>query len=535
MKIPCLLEIDFEKTPIGTKSRLDEKVGDKTVLEWSVFKARALPFVSKVCLAGRAKDLARAGELLSGGEVEFVETPKTGAVEGSRYVRRRKWALPCWQGGIAQATVHDEDGHPATMNAVFARTGSNILYKMPAAAPLVDEALAVKMLDEFQEHADLKISNAPPGAGGAFYSKRLASAMNETSRGIDGMLALDMDRPVREPMILPIGTYAPQALAGTRVRLIADTRRGMELLQSLHEKYGDNWIHTSAVEIAEYLNSNPSIMRGGFPREIEIEVTTRHEADSPERKITGIRGEKDIEVEEVKRILDSFDECDDLLVTLGGYGDPLLHPHFEEVIQACGGVFGLHVRTDGLSLDEKKREILTSGGVDMVSMALDAASEEVYEKFKGHGGLEKVSENTENLIRMVLERGEGPLVLPEFTRRGQGFDELDSFYRRWHRTAQWVVVRTQDDLAGRIDGEFPPPLLLGERGVCEHILERMFFDVCNEARLCLQDFNGESHLRETGPGEAWRGRFMERLRNEHLKGDFSGFVHCKKCKRWCVQ
>jgi len=99
-------------------------------------------------------------------------------------------------------------------------------------------------------------------------------------------------------------------------------------------------------------------------------------------------------------------------LTFGGYGEPLLHPDFPEMLEAAATLkVPLTVTTNGLLLDEQMASYLLAAGVDWVFVSLDTVHAQAYKGARNADGLEQVLENARRLMRMAERRRWPPLNL----------------------------------------------------------------------------------------------------------------------------
>jgi pyruvate-formate lyase-activating enzyme len=92
-------------------------------------------------------------------------------------------------------------------------------------------------------------------------------------------------------------------------------------------------------------------------------------------------------------------------VVLGGFGDPLLHPQFAQILGDLrrAGVYGVAVRTTGLALDNAAIAALMEHRVDLVTVLLDAWSPSLYRRLHG-GELQPLADAIERLEKTRLEQ-----------------------------------------------------------------------------------------------------------------------------------
>jgi MoaA/NifB/PqqE/SkfB family radical SAM enzyme len=112
-------------------------------------------------------------------------------------------------------------------------------------------------------------------------------------------------------------------------------------------------------------------------------------------------------------------------VSLGGFGEPLLHPELESIIAetrerrvACS------LSTNGMLLDPVRRRLLLAAGLDSVSVSLAGASADGDQRIRRGADFELV---VSNLRRLLLERGRSrmlPVVCLSFVCMHSNMDQL---------------------------------------------------------------------------------------------------------------
>lgn len=104
-----------------------------------------------------------------------------------------------------------------------------------------------------------------------------------------------------------------------------------------------------------------------------------------------------------------IDECGDYLLQLifWNWGEPFLNPDFIRMI-AYAKTKGIivHTSTNGnVPLDEATAYALVDSGLDSLVVAVDGASQEIYEKYRQGGRLDRVVENIQTILRVRKARG----------------------------------------------------------------------------------------------------------------------------------
>ncbi|MFA5353088.1 MAG: radical SAM protein [Thermodesulfovibrionales bacterium] len=127
-------------------------------------------------------------------------------------------------------------------------------------------------------------------------------------------------------------------------------------------------------------------------------------------------------IAEIRRVLDEFEEMQGLRLLITG-GEPLIHPHFEELNTLLPGYgFRKILFTNGLLLTE---EVLKSLHVDEVQFSLDGM-EHGHESLRGKGTFRQVMKKIEAALRTGMEVSIATMVHRENLHE---FDEMDALFR----------------------------------------------------------------------------------------------------------
>ena len=93
-------------------------------------------------------------------------------------------------------------------------------------------------------------------------------------------------------------------------------------------------------------------------------------------------------------------------VTFGGYGEPLAHPRFPEMLALAAGLeVRMTLTTNGLLLDEAMVRALLDTHLDTVVISLDTVHIQAYEQARLEGGMDQVLDNVHTLRELTRQRG----------------------------------------------------------------------------------------------------------------------------------
>jgi len=104
------------------------------------------------------------------------------------------------------------------------------------------------------------------------------------------------------------------------------------------------------------------------------------------------------------------------LCYLFNWGEPLLNPDIFKIIGHAASNFNAHIviSTNGLLLTETASQQLIDSGVSEVLVSIDGTSQEVYEKYRIGGNVEKALSSLKVLQRINLRRGDRVKITPQF-------------------------------------------------------------------------------------------------------------------------
>jgi len=537
-KIAALVYADIERGALGNRSYLADELAGENILRRTVRRLEGVKQLQEIILFTPKGQREKVKKLLAG-TAAIVEGLKESAALSPR-VRRRKWALESWRGGMHEAMQADEISITAEMVQTARQREVYTAVVVNAEAVLLAGELMEGMLEHHKEHGDemrFSFTQSPPGLCGWAFRLDLLHELVQAKAHVGDILAYNPDQ-LRPDFIveecnykIPIEIYEPT------FRYLADTRRGVEAL-------GKILVENKAAgsgELRELVSAMARVQREGFnlPRELEVEITPH-----PSRRISGYphRGpahrRQMMSLEIFEKIINDCQEYDDICLTIGGFGEPMGHPQLLEMIKTAkaGGIFGINIETDGAGLKGELAERLIESGVDVISVHLDADSSEGYRQVKGQDGFEEIVGQMEAFIEKGrAAKGGGPQLAPHLVKTRQTMGEMEAFYERWIRKCGCAVIEGFNDFAGQIeDGEgldIAPPRRQG----CGRLWRCMTILADGSATICGQDFKGKysiGNVKEKSVGELWQSPAMKKLRQAHQSGDFAVNELCKNCKEW---
>jgi len=282
-----------------------------------------------------------------------------------------------------------------------------------------------------------------------------------------------------------------------------------------------------------------------WPEEIEIELVSgwpwpagyRPSPSSP-------RGPIDADMI-VKRISELAEQTDDIVICLGGFGEPTSHPQFESIVKGLksAGVLGISLSTTGL-YESEKASLVTSLPIDVVSPLIDVPNRELYARLMGVDAYDTVLANTNKIIETVMnEKLPTPLVVPEMIKTYDTMELMDSFYDGWIARTGSAVIRGYSDYAGQMPNLAINSMAPPTRQTCRQIMRRMMVLADGRVPQCDQDYEGlyiAGDIRNESLLDIWQGKYFTSFRADHISQNISKNITqniakntlCRRCQQW---
>lgn len=474
-RVGAVVAVDPDAGTLGTPRDLGRPLhGGRNALELTLERLLESPGLDEIVLLTECPErtarlagagVARAESMGRRIHIEHTEGHPLGERRGA--VRAaRAFASECWRGGLCGMTVWDELFDAERLAERMETLSLDAAVLVGADWALLDPALTGRLIERHREDPPrrrLVFSQAAPGLSACVLERSLAAELGASASraggfaSIGGLLGYVPTSPVLDPVAKPGCVRVGPEHRDIGVRAIADSPWRAGVISRVLGACADG----DPGRVGGALRSCVEEASAAGPGHLVLELC-------PGRRTGGwlarMHGEADRSAMETARAVELVEALasarPDAALTLGGVGDPLMHPGWSEVVGAAhrAGLAGVHVRTDLQCRREEALALLTSGA-GVVSVDLLAESAEAYRELAGAPPFENAREN---LIAMLEARsaevgGRMPRVwiVPRITRCDRVYGELETFYERWLRVAQACVI---DPLPGVVEGERIAPL-----------------------------------------------------------------------------
>lgn len=369
----------------------------------------------------------------------------------------RLFSETSWRGGIGGMSIYDELLCPSIMHEIMQRRGLNAALVVGPDWPLVDvtssdgcDAVVRRYWTQPEKHR-LVITQSPPGLCGCVVSAALmgeiAAGDQEQGRSVGTTLGAAM-------------VYQPKSpsgdIIGTAANVQIDHRRRNALIRATCDL--PRW--RDAVSTCES-NDETVEPRMVVPPHVVLELCVERTSSGLFREHlqhagSGEPQRQPMPLAVAQRVLEQIGATGEAVLTLGGIGDPLLHPQYEAIIAMAkdAGVRAVHVRTE-LLVNRDMIDRLVGSGVDVVSIDLHADSAATYQTMMGADRFDEVMANVQYLLQ---RRGAAPnalalpWVVPRLQRCAATYMDVERFYDRWLQTVGAAVIEGVPGDAALNDG-----------------------------------------------------------------------------------
>jgi len=445
----------LERSGLNTERDLGQEIVDgRNALSLTIERIGSSERISGIALVGpdteQIRTLLGDAEKKSGKPIRIIECDREAMLDRVRSVGvSRAFAPGSWRGGPGGLTAYDELLHFAALHDACEGVGADAMIMVGPDWCLVDPDLLDQCAERYEANPErhrLCFVQGTPGLGGCLVANDLIESFNKNGllSGVMGTVggllgyhpALKQGDPIAQS-----GCVTPDTIVRSlNARLIADSGTTIELIREVISKAGTDADCTAAA---------------GAVRDI-------FEADQPTEHITiDIGGENAwIGADEVAGFAGDQFRPGFTAITLRSGDDAAKHPELGSLIRACKdlGATGVHVRTSLVDETDAIKQLINAGeGPDIISADMLADDELTYSQVTGRDDYHRARKS---LLRMIQGRDvvgglAFPWIAPRITRRDAVYEQIESFYDEWIRTAGTCVI---DPLPAPIEGERISPL-----------------------------------------------------------------------------
>ena len=537
MKAIGIVMVDLERSPLGTRSRLNDMLAGVPLLRRTLERASRATRMERLFIVAPAPQAGAVADLAAGLAVTLETYSGQPPAYRELVTAGRMWGLDGWRGGVGGLCAFDEDVHVPAAAALAARENADVVVSIPAAAAMIDPCLIDSLIEHYDKEGHIfrmTFAQAPPGLAPVVLAKTLLEELAPSGQPPGAVLTYKPGKPIPDLTGREACYRGATEIIEAGGRLIGDTRRSFERLERLITAVGPD---ADALTASRWLRDFDSTFVGEHPAEIEIELTTVDPWRGgsllrPGSKHVPERGA--IDMETVRKAVEGCAEWDDVRVVLGGFGEPLVHPQFGEIVHMIrdAGAAAIAVRTSGLIRSAEIYAALFETPVDVLEVMLDAATAAGYRRVHGMDGFDTAMTTCGAWLQRRHEnRTVRPLIVPSMVKANETLPEMEAFFDGWTERHGTVLLSGYSHRAGQLEDRSVCGMAPPQRAACRRTFSRLVVLANGLVTTCDQDFAGRQiieDVRRDSIRTIWQGEALARIRSD----DLSKTSLCTGCTEW---
>lgn len=278
-----------------------------------------------------------------------------------------------------------------------------------------------------------------------------------------------------------------------------------------------------------------------FPLVLNVEPTNACNAKCcycPNGEVVKNQGVSFLKINDFKKIIDQIKSHKLVMLNLHKDGEPLLHkklPDMVEYAKEKNVAEVIHLNTNGIMINTMIGRGIIERGIDDITVSVDAANENTYQRLKGIPGLDKLNESIEKAINYrdkIKSSTKIRVKIMEFDGVDQG--EIDLFYEKWSVISDEVQVTGIHNWGGAIDVNVTDEKT-EHRYPCALLWYMLAISSNGTVSVCNVDWDYSGvvgNIHSQNIQEIWNSESIKNIRRAHLKGEWDCPSVCRECVVW---
>jgi len=224
------------------------------------------------------------------------------------------------------------------------------------------------------------------------------------------------------------------------------------------------------------------------------------------------------------------------------FGEPLLHPKIYEMVRyARKSGIEVGLSTNATLLNDGSIAEIMASGLDRITISLDGATKETYERTRRHSNYEHTLANILSFLDAKKYPDRKPHVTIQLIRMKDTEKEIQSFCESFRLLpVNEICVKDLDTWTGKIGSinklrveSFVPRST--NRVPCGLLWYSMAIYADGRVVPCCRDFDAEYVLGDASSDELlsiWNGPRMKMIRQMHAARDYARIGLCHGCLNW---
>ena len=245
-----------------------------------------------------------------------------------------------------------------------------------------------------------------------------------------------------------------------------------------------------------------------------------------------------MDLETFKRVIDQCVETGVTHITLNGYGEPFIAKQIFEMIKyTMQTTLNLKINTNGHYLNSKNIEKLLDNPPSHLSISLDGATKETYEKVRVNGRFDRLMANLNALLDAKAARKNHPMkVTLQIIRMDETEEEIQEFVDQWKDRVDEISIPNVHNWGGLYEESGNFQQMDVKRVPCKELWRTMMVFEDGSTSICCAVFDNKNmnmgNIKDRHLSEIWRSEEYNQLRQHHIDGNFHLIDICKDCNMW---
>ena len=418
---------------------------------------------------------------------------------------------------------------------IFERFDLDIAIRLSGDNPILGAELVSEGLGLMQTNDFIFTYGYPVGINIEFINRRTVERCNESesNKRVREIVCTDLYDQSRIEYL-----QAKGMLNRPEVRWTTGSSKDFQTTKELL-----NTVRADSPEIPELnslINSYNQIMVNHLPMPTMVNIEPTNKCNlkcimCPRDEMERTLGVMELDV--YKKVIDQCVESGVTQITLNGYGEPFIAKQiFEMIDYTMRSSLNLKINTNGHYLNSKNIEKLLDNPPHHLSISLDGATKETYEKVRVNGRFERLMSNLEALLIAREKRGNHSMKITlQIIRMDETEQEIEDFVNQWKDRVDEISIPNVHNWGGQFEEAGNLSKMKVDRFPCKELWRTMMVFQDGSTSICCAVFDNNMNMGNINNqhlSDIWQSENYNQLRQHHLDGNYHLIDICKDCNMW---
>lgn len=244
-----------------------------------------------------------------------------------------------------------------------------------------------------------------------------------------------------------------------------------------------------------------------------------------------------MDLDTFKKVIDQCVQTGVTQITLNGYGEPFIAKQvFEMIAYTMQTPLKLKINTNGHYLNSTNIEKLLAQPPHHLSISMDGATRETYEKVRINGKFDRLMTNLNNLLEAREKLQDHPMKITlQIIRMDETEQEIEDFINQWKDRVDEISIPNIHNWGGLYEESGNLSKMDVKRVPCKELWRTMMVFQDGSTSICCAVFDNNmnmGNIKDKHLSEIWRSEEYNQLRQHHVDGNFHLIDICKDCNMW---